>query len=203
MVALHVTGGYAEDMLAEARQNPELAGMRCFGPLNQPGPWNYPICVAQLTPPARPAFNILRQDGWSGAEEWGHWVEGTEARASWAAPMRKSSRLALDIFPICVPGRPQGVTIEVNGKILTTHQWRECEPWQSEVVIPEDLIQVGWNDIVLRPTGPSTSLAGRTPIHACYPWVFGSSKLAQTLCRELGTNPISPRKPDVFDPSPD
>jgi hypothetical protein len=151
MVVLHVTGGYAEDMLAEARQNPELAGMRCFNPVNDLGPWNYPICVAPLTPPARPAFNLLRQDGWSGAEEWGHWVEGTEARASWAAPMRKSSRLALDIFPICVPGRPQGVTIEVNGKILTTHQWQECEPWQSDMVIPENFIQVGWNDIVLRP----------------------------------------------------
>ena len=184
MVALHVTGGYAEDMLAEARQNPELAGMYCFGPLNQPSPWNYPICVAQLTPPARPPFNMLRQDGWSGAEEWGHWVEGTEARARWAAPMRNPSRLAVDIFPICVPGRPQGVTIEVNGKILTTHQWQECEPWQSEVMIPEDLIQVGWNDIVLR------------SVYAARPVDFtggknADSRLLSVGVRQLEVSPVT------------
>jgi hypothetical protein len=149
-ILLHISGGYAKDALQDARQNRELREAGCFDPPAEPGPWPYPICILEVQPSKTPAVNVILRNGWSGAEEWGHWVEGTEARASWAAPMRKPSRLALDIFPICVPGRPQGVTIEVNGKILTTHQWQECEPWQSEVVIPEDLIQVGWNDIVLR-----------------------------------------------------
>jgi len=150
-ILLHISGGYAKDALQDARQNGELREAGCFDPPAEPGPWPYPICFLEVQPSKTPAVNVILRKGWSGAEEWGHWVEGTEARASWAASMRTPSRLALEIFPICVPGRPQGVTIEINGKTLTTHQWQGCEPWQSDVVIPENLIQVGWNDIVLRP----------------------------------------------------
>jgi hypothetical protein len=150
-ILLHISGGYAKDALQDARQNEDLRAVGCFDPPAEPGPWPYPICILEVQPSKTPGVNLILRHGWSGAEEWGHWVEGTEARASWAAVERKSARLALDIFPICVSGRPQGLTLEVNGKTLTSHQWQECEPWQGEVVIPEDLIQVGWNDIVLRP----------------------------------------------------
>ncbi|MEZ4767827.1 MAG: hypothetical protein R2844_05305 [Caldilineales bacterium] len=52
LVVFHVTGGYAEEMLAEARQNPALQDIRCFDPASAVGPWPYPICImrASLAP---------------------------------------------------------------------------------------------------------------------------------------------------------
>ncbi len=152
LVVLHVTGGYAQDMLAEARQNLELADMRCFGPFDQPGPWDYPICVARLTPPARPALDMFRQDGWSGAEDWGYWVEGTEARATWVATTAATQHLWLEAFPLCVAGRPQSLAVQVNGTVVANYQWRECEIWTTEITVAAQLVKIGWNEIVLRPS---------------------------------------------------
>ena len=50
LVVFHVTGGYAEDMLAEARQNPDLRDIRCFDPASAAGPWPYPICTMRVAP---------------------------------------------------------------------------------------------------------------------------------------------------------
>ena len=171
-IPLHISGGTPETR-CRTQQNGELREAGCFDPPVEPGPWPYPICILEVQPSKTPAVNVILRKGWSGAEEWGHWVEGTEARASWAAPMRKSSRLAVDIFPICVPGRPQGVRSRSTAR-PTTHQWQECEPWQSEVVIPEDLIQVGWNDIVLR------------PIYAARPVDFTGGKNADSRLLSVG-----------------
>jgi hypothetical protein len=150
-ILLHISGGYARDALQDARQNEDLREVGCFDNSVEPGPWPYPICILEVRPSETPAVNVLLRQGWSGAEAWGSWVEGTEASASWAASMRRPLRLAWDIFPICVPGRPQRVTIEVNGEPLASHQWQECDPWKGDVVIPENLVQIGWNNIVLRP----------------------------------------------------
>lgn len=152
LVVLHVTPGYAEAMLAEAQQNPELAGMRCFEPPDSPGPWPYPICVAKLAPPARTTHNLILQEGWSGAEDWGNWVEGTQARARWAATTAAEQHLRLEAFPLCVAGRPQSLAVEVNGALMADYQWRECEPWATDLTVPAQSVKIGWNEIVLRPS---------------------------------------------------
>jgi len=60
---------------------------------------------------------------------------------------RKDQRLAIEAFPLCVPGKRQEISIKVNGQLLTTHPWEMCETWQAELVIPGSMVKVGWNDL--------------------------------------------------------
>jgi hypothetical protein len=48
LVIFHVTGGYAADMLDEARQNLGLQELRCFDPADTSGPWPYVICILRV-----------------------------------------------------------------------------------------------------------------------------------------------------------
>ncbi len=148
LVVFHVTGGYAEEMLAEARQNPELQDIDCFEPSASSGPWSYPICVMRVAP-ADPNFNLIVREGWSGAEEWGRWAEGTESTAAWVAIDQSPQRLTLEAFPYCLPDEQQRLSVEVNGAQLAEYSWQECETWSTEIMVPASLVQVGWNEVVL------------------------------------------------------
>jgi hypothetical protein len=148
-VVFHADGGYAEEMLEEAKRSPDLSTMACFEPGDRSGPWPYPICVFEVRP-SDPRFDVVFREGWSGPEEWGRWAEGTESRASWAAPASEPRRLALDVFPSCVPGQTQGLTVEVNGATVAEHRWQDCTNWAAEIAVPAALVKVGWNEIVLR-----------------------------------------------------
>jgi hypothetical protein len=148
-VIFHVTGGYARASLEEARQNPDLQNMRCFEPSSSTGPWTYPICIIEV-PPGDTAFNLLFREGWSGAEEWGRWADTTKSRAEWVATSQAPHALALRVFPLCVPGRKQRLRVEINGVELAVHEWQECEEWATNVRIPASMVQVGWNEVVLR-----------------------------------------------------
>jgi hypothetical protein len=59
-------------------------------------------------------------------------------------------RLDVSVFPLCVPGKQQRVTLAVNGKEVASHEWSDCEPWTSTVEIPSSLLQVGFNDLTVR-----------------------------------------------------
>jgi hypothetical protein len=166
-IVFHVVGGYAEELLEEARQNPQLQNMRCFQPSSlssgaarpaggtragvpvDVGPWPYPICIIEV-PPGETASDVLFREGWSGREEWGRWIEGTEARAEWVATSRTPHTLALKVFPFCVPGRRQQLKVEINRVELAGHKWQECEDWTADIKIPTSLVQVGWNEVVFR-----------------------------------------------------
>jgi hypothetical protein len=150
-ILLHVSGGAARDALREARTNAEINEIGCFDPPAEIGPWPYPICILEVQASKTPGLNVILRNGWSGAEEWGRWIEGTEAGASWAASARSDHRLSLEVFPVCIPGRGQGLVVEVNGQEVASHRWEGCEPWQSEVTIPEQLVRIGWNEVALRP----------------------------------------------------
>ena len=149
-VVFHVTGGYARDMLDEAARNPGLGDRRCFEPAAGDGPWSYPICIMTVPPEPAPALNLVFREGWSVGEDWGRWAGATTAHASWAAVEAAPARLRVDAFPVCVPGKPQRVTVEVNGTALASYQWRACETWTQEITIPASAIKVGWNEVVLR-----------------------------------------------------
>jgi hypothetical protein len=148
-LVFHVAGSTARDLLEEAAQNPQLQNMHCFQPSTASGPWPYPICIMEI-PLADAAFNVLFREGWSGAEDWGRWVEGTEARSVWVATSREPVELVLNAFPLCVPGRKQSVSVEVNGLELASHEWQDCEAWTGRIGIPASRVYVGWNEIVLR-----------------------------------------------------
>jgi hypothetical protein len=146
---LHRPGGGDEMAWNMIQQNPGMAPLRCFAPAKAASPWPYPICVAELGD-LDPRSNVLRTEGWSGAEEWGIWAEGTESHARWVATSQRDHRISVEVFPFCVPGREQAVSIEVNGRLLDTHRWRQCDAWKGDVLVAGSLVEVGWNDIVLR-----------------------------------------------------
>lgn len=147
LILLHMTMKNEKQVLEEAQNNEEIELVRCFDPPPAPSPWPYPICVIEILPPANPRFNALLREGWSGEEPWGIWADGTTSRARWVATAQTDHSLLLEAFPHCVPNETQSLTIEVNGQQLLTHQWKDCEPWSQEVIIPPSLIQIGWNDI--------------------------------------------------------
>jgi hypothetical protein len=148
-VVYHVWGGYASDLLADAKQNPELQNLRCFEPSSTTGPWAYPICTMEIAP-SDPAFNVLFREGWSGVEEWGRWAESTASRVQWVSVARAPQRLSLEASPYCVEGHKQRVVVEVNGSALATQQWQGCDSLTIEVTVPSSLVNVGWNEAILR-----------------------------------------------------
>jgi hypothetical protein len=147
-IVYHISNEDARDMLADARANRDVQDIRCFDPQPGPSPWGYPICVMRLA--AGPAnFNLLLREGWSGAESWGRWVEGTSARAEWVATDRASRRLTLEAFPACVPRRQQTVHVLANNIEVAAHQWDGCDPWTAQIEIPASAMNIGWNELSL------------------------------------------------------
>jgi hypothetical protein len=124
----------------------------CFEPPPGRSPWAYPICILEVTPWPTSGFNILPREGWSGAEGWGHWIEGTVGRGVWMAPRREAYRLTISAFPVCDTSRPQRVVVEINGVTAATHTWADCEPWAAEIALPASPIVIGWNELTLRST---------------------------------------------------
>jgi hypothetical protein len=145
----HMLGPYAEEMLQEARQNPEMLNLRCFESSSSRGPWDYPICVFEVEA-GNPNFDVLFREGWSCAEDWGRWAEDTQARAQWVATSAGPYRIDLQAFPLCVPGQFQELAVVVNGKELARNTWTNCDPWITQIAVPSSQIKVGWNDLDLR-----------------------------------------------------
>lgn len=148
-VLLHMRGEWEQGILAEARQNKEFKLVNCFDPPQDNGPWSYPICVLEVLPPANTNFNLVPEQGWSGAESWGQWAEGTTAKAFWVATAASDHRLQIEAFPMCVDGRSQSIRLEVNGESVGTHQWSDCQPWAQDIVIPASLVHLGANELTI------------------------------------------------------
>jgi hypothetical protein len=149
-ILLHMRGDWEEGILAEAKQNQEISPLQCFAPPPGSGPWDYPICVLEVLPPSQADINLVLEEGWSGREDWGVWAEGTTSRAFWAATEKRPNTLQVQAFPFCRPDQYQGVTFEVNGVVVATHRWDDCEPWSSTLTMPASLVRLGRNDLVVR-----------------------------------------------------
>jgi hypothetical protein len=149
-ILLHMrsTGEWAA--LEEAKQAREVGNTQCFSPPAGPSPWPYPICVIEVMPSATPYSNVKFQNGWADKEDWGIWATSTQSQASWVAASRVEYRLSVDSIPMCVPAQSQRITLEVNGVEVGTHQWDSCDHWSDNMMIPERLIRIGWNDLVIR-----------------------------------------------------
>jgi len=169
---LHMTSDWEKEILEEAKQNPELKFIRCFEPPSGPGAWPYPICALEVVPPINAAVNLAPVEGWSGQEDWGVWAVGRESHASFIAMAHKPHRLTLEAFPNCIPGRTQALAIDVNGTQLTEHTWANCDPWATTIMIPESLVRLGGNDLVIRPAYAVAPAEGDTR-----PLSVGFSKL--------------------------
>jgi hypothetical protein len=143
-------GEWEQGLWQEAQVANDFTARRCFDP--EPGyqPWNWPVCVVEVTPKATPGFNLLLHDGWSGMEDWGAWTEATEAGAQWIATARTPYRLTIAAFPQCRTDAKQQLELEVNGRQVAAYQWPDCEEWKATVEIPADLVRVGENDLVVR-----------------------------------------------------
>jgi len=152
---LHVIGDEERSMWSLVVRNPAFDPVGCFEPLEEPSPWSYPICVAEVSYAYWPANvthggDLVLLGGWSEQEDWGIWAEGTESSARWIAPDKVAYRLCVEAFPLHVPGRCQQVSIEINGQQLAAYRWSKCETWSADLEVPPSLVEQGWNDMVLR-----------------------------------------------------
>jgi len=149
-IVMEMMGEWEPGLWQEAQAAKEIKPVSCFPGPEGVSPWNWPICILEVLPPRSPEINVLLHDGWSGQEDWGVWAEGTQSDAQFIATSRVPVRLDLAVFPLCVPGKNQRISLDVNGTAVADHEWRDCEPWNTSVDIPEALVRVGFNDLTLR-----------------------------------------------------
>lgn len=149
-VAIQMEGEWEPELWEEAQVADDFTAVGCFDPVAAGQPWDWPVCVVEVTPKETPQFNVLFHDGWSGMEDWGVWSESTEAATEWIATAREPFDLTASAFPQCLPGIRQRVELEVNGELLAAYQWPDCEPWTTVVAIPPALVRVGANDLIVR-----------------------------------------------------
>jgi hypothetical protein len=143
-------GGSEQSNFDDAMANAGLRLVECFEPNSGAQPYDHAICVFEILPSKTPEFNVLFREGWSGPEGWGRWIDGTEARALWVASEPAAYQLSMEAFPYCVPDRQQDLSVEVNGVVLMTHQWIDCEPWSRTASIPAKLVRPGANEVTVR-----------------------------------------------------
>ncbi len=149
-IVMEMLGEWESGLWQEAQAAEEIKPVDCFPAPAGTSPWEWPICILEVSPPRAPEFNLLLHDGWSGQEAWGVWAEGTRSAAQFIVTARTPARLELGVFPLCVPGKNQRIILDVNDTAVIDHEWRDCEPWNAAVDIPAELMRVGFNDLTLR-----------------------------------------------------
>jgi hypothetical protein len=155
-VVIHLKAGagdtYEEKQWQAANANPYMKPIGCFPPDPRNQVWTYPICVAEVVVPAAPAFNVVREGGWSEFEPWGIWMLGRTSRVTWIPLKPDMHTLHLNAFPVCVPGQHQRVVVYVNDSQLAAHNWTACEAWDETLNIPQNLVRADTNVIRLEAT---------------------------------------------------
>jgi hypothetical protein len=146
-VLFHMQKPGALALWEHAQHNPALVPVDCFAPSDEPSPWDYPICVAEVRPPHWEQINLHLHSGWSGTEPWGVWSENSSSTATWVATRSQIAEITIGAFPFCVEGRTQSIEIRVNDSLLESHRWVNCDPWQATIVVPAELVRVGLNEI--------------------------------------------------------
>ena len=148
-ILMEMHGGWEQELWQEAAASSVVKRVGCFPPTAGPSPWPWPICILELQPSPLPAVNLVLRDGWSGIEAWGVWNEGTSSLAQWVVPEVQARQLDLSAFPLCLPGRQQSLTVQVNGTVVAAHRWADCQPWTTTLAIPAALEKVGFNNLEL------------------------------------------------------
>jgi hypothetical protein len=159
---IHMDTGHEQPLVDDARANPELGPVQCFNPPASKSPWPYRMCLLEVLPALNARINVIRRTGWSSDEPWGTWIEGQQASADWVATAAREQQLNITLLPVCVPGRPQHVTLTVNEAVVADHTWNNCDLWSAQVSVPARLVQIGWNhiaiqaDVAVQPVNPAT-----------------------------------------------
>lgn len=162
---LHMRGDEEQGMWRMISENLAFHPVGCFEPSDETTPWPYPICVAEVIPSSTHS-NLFRQTGWSGPENWGIWSEGSMSRAKWIVAAQQDYYLDVEAFPFCIPEQHQTMTIMVNGHLLTSYLWQDCEAWVGEVLIPSPIIVPGWNQLTFEynyAISPAEVTGGKNP----------------------------------------
>ncbi len=105
-VLLHMGNTPTEPMSRLATGTADLKAVGCFEAVSGP-PWDYPICVLEVTPPVSPAINVHMAGNWPEAEEWGIWAMGRKSRIRWISTNGKEDHFVIEAFPHCIEGQPQ------------------------------------------------------------------------------------------------
>jgi hypothetical protein len=148
---LHMTNKYAQEIIQDLDDTKEFSKVGCFDPPSKISPWNYPICVIEnrsfTQGDDKPLFY---KNGWGGLESWGVWGTNEASRLDWIATEKRDHQLVLNAAPYCIDGILQELDVYANGEPIFTHNWTDCEPIQESLVLPEDELEIGWNNIVFR-----------------------------------------------------
>ncbi|MGB3714076.1 MAG: hypothetical protein WA996_06570 [Candidatus Promineifilaceae bacterium] len=146
---LHMHGEDERMLLEAAKANKDLEFLDCYPPPEGLTPWPYPICVLEVLPPSPKTIDVHLDRGWSATEDWGVWAEGEKSRIRWVATIKKDHTLAIEAFPHCLEDLGQSLTLTSNERELAYHEWQGCESWQGSIVIPQEIVEIGWNDLSL------------------------------------------------------
>jgi hypothetical protein len=147
---IYVRDEWERGLVTEARQNTQLEFVKCFDPPAEGGVWPYPICIMKVQPAPPQKVNLILDTGWSGQEEWGVWSETANSEAFWVAMAKRDQVLDLQVFPNCRPERKQKLTLAVNGTIVHTFDWQDCEPHLAHIEVPASLILEGQNKLLVQ-----------------------------------------------------
>jgi hypothetical protein len=143
-------GDWDKKLWSEAKANKELKQIGCFKKPAGPSPWNWDLCILEVLPAPPSNINLLLHDGFSGREDWGVWSESADAAAQWISTTAGVPyRLTWSAFPQCVPDQKQAISFQINGQVLQTHEWEDCEPYAGTLDIPASLVRVGANDVTV------------------------------------------------------
>jgi hypothetical protein len=149
-VLLHMTNAYADGALTDARQNPAFRVANCAEPDGAQSMWLYSICAVELLPTRAAGSTVKFETGWSQSEDWGIWAEGTESRVRWIATSTVGYSITIAATPLCVDGQPQQAAILIEQHIVATHVWSTCEQWSESIGVPQELVQIGWNEFTIQ-----------------------------------------------------
>ena len=148
-VLLHMAGDYEERHLESAKANPELVVLDCFPTPTGRTPWSYPICVLKVLPSTPETINVQLEKGWSETENWGVWAEGDESQIRWITTSTQDQSIVIEGFPFCLEDQKQTLTLSIKGQELAHYEWQNCESWLEAIIIPEELVDIGWNSLLL------------------------------------------------------
>jgi hypothetical protein len=121
----------------------------CFDPpADYESPWAYPICIIEIKDHPT-VSNIHPIYGFSDEESWGMWSIEDRPRFNFIATAEKPYQVEAEIFPHCIDGQLQSLSMIYHDQTLYTHEWEDCEPIHIQLTIPAEEPQVGLNEIQL------------------------------------------------------
>ena len=147
-VMIHQTSEASTQLLEQLKTDPaRFSYIDCFEPPpDYTSPWDYPICAVEVLPHPT-IFNVHPTFGLSDEEAWGMWSIDQQPRLNFIATAELDHHLVLEAFPHCLDNQQQTLQLIAHETVLYEYEWSECESISTELILPADQIDVGWNEI--------------------------------------------------------